>query len=152
MISCRIALSRLLFTLTVLACAEARDPSQEQNATPASPVLQASGLEQPKELDTTSNRNSPIKDADKVIVSLRGKFRDCYRAGLNIDPEMQGRVVVAATVEPSGNVGVTSIASNTGLSASVASCIAEVVQHAHFDPPGGTDSNLRVPVTFRKEN
>jgi hypothetical protein len=141
--------SGLLFTFLLLSCAEARDPSREQLALSASGVVPPAasfGLQS----STKSNGNVPIVDADKVVVSLRGKFRECYQAGLKVDPEMQGRVVVSASVEPDGNVGATSIASNVGLSTTVISCIADVLQHAQFSSPGGSGSRLQVPVTFRK--
>jgi hypothetical protein len=90
----------------------------------------------------------PISDADRVIAGLRPRFRQCYQAGLNQDPSMAGKVVITAKVGPNGEVSSSDVTSNTGLSQSVAQCIAGVVKRAQFSPPGGSGSTLNIPVTF----
>jgi hypothetical protein len=94
----------------------------------------------------------PVNGADRVIAGLRGKFRSCYQTGLNVDPNMEGKVVIAAKVGPNGEVDSASVASNTGLSPAVAACIQGAVKRAQFDAPGGSGSSLNIPVTFRKQN
>ena len=42
-------------------------------------------------------------------------------------------------------------ASNSGLSAQVASCIATVARRAKFDPPGAAGSTIQVPFNFLKQ-
>lgn len=95
-----------------------------------------------------STATVPISDADRVIAGLRGRFRNCYQTGLNSDPSMSGKVVIAARVGPNGEVQSADVASNSGLSPSVASCIAGVVKRATFSAPGGGGSTLNIPVTF----
>ncbi len=95
-----------------------------------------------------STATVPISDADRVIAGLRPRFRQCYQTGLNSDPSMSGKVVITAKVGPNGEVADASVSQNTGLSASVASCIANVVKRASFNPPGGGGSTLNIPVTF----
>lgn len=95
-----------------------------------------------------SSATVPISDADRVIAGLRPRFRQCYQTGLNSDPSMAGKVVVSAKVGPNGEVSSADIASNSGLSPAVASCIAGVVKRAQFSPPGGGGSTLNIPVTF----
>ena len=90
----------------------------------------------------------PISDADRIIAGLRPRFRSCYQTGLNQDPSMSGKVVITAKVGPNGEVSSANVSSNTGLSDSVASCIARVVRGATFAAPGGGGSSLNVPVTF----
>jgi hypothetical protein len=90
----------------------------------------------------------PISDADRVIAGLRPRFRQCYQTGLNSDPSMSGKVIVTAKVAPNGEVSSSDVSTNTGLSPSVASCIANVVKRAQFNPPGGGGSTLNIPVTF----
>jgi hypothetical protein len=90
----------------------------------------------------------PISDADRVIAGLRPRFRQCYQTGLNSDPSMAGKVVISAKVGPNGEVSSADVASNSGLSPAVASCIAGVVKRAQFSPPGGGGSTLNIPVTF----
>jgi hypothetical protein len=90
----------------------------------------------------------PVSDADRVIAGLRPRFKQCYQVGLNSDPNMSGKVVISAKVGPNGEVSSADIASNSGLSPSVASCIAGVVKRAQFSAPGGGGSTLQIPVTF----
>lgn len=95
-----------------------------------------------------SSATVPVSGADRVIANLRPRFRQCYQTGLNSDPSMSGKVVISAKVGPNGEVSSADVASNTGLSPSVASCIANVVKRATFDAPGGGGSTLSIPVTF----
>jgi hypothetical protein len=95
-----------------------------------------------------STATVPISDADRVIAGLRGRFRNCYQQGLNSDPSMSGKVLISAKVGPNGEVSSADIASNTGLSPTVAQCIAGVVKRATFSAPGGGGSTLQIPVTF----
>lgn len=90
----------------------------------------------------------PVSDADRVIAGLRPKFKACYQKGLNSDPSMAGRVVIAAKVSPNGEVDSANVSTNTGLSQEVASCIARAVRNAQFAAPGGGGSQLQIPVTF----
>jgi TonB family protein len=89
-----------------------------------------------------------VSDADRVIAGLRGRFRQCYQTGLNQDPSMAGKVVVSARVGPNGEVQSANVASNSGLSPGVASCIAGVVQRAQFSPPTSGAATINIPVTF----
>ena len=90
----------------------------------------------------------PISDADRVIAGMRARFRSCYQQGLNSDPSMSGKVVIVAKVGPNGEVSSADVSQNTGLSPTVASCIAGVVRRGTFSPPGGGGSTLQIPVTF----
>jgi len=95
-----------------------------------------------------STATVPISDADRVVAGLRARFRNCYQTGLNSDPSMSGKVIIAAKVGPNGEVNSADIAQNTGLSPGVAQCIAGVVKRATFSAPGGGGSTLQIPVTF----
>lgn len=95
-----------------------------------------------------STATVPVSDADRVIAGLRPRFRSCYQTGLNSDPSMSGKVVISAQIGPNGEVSSANVASNTGLSPSVAACIASAVKRATFSPPGGSGSTLSIPVTF----
>ncbi len=90
----------------------------------------------------------PVSDADRVIAGLRGRFRNCYQQGLNTDPSMAGKVLISTKVAPNGEVSSADIVQNTGLSPSVAQCIANVIKRAQFSAPGGSGSTIQVPVTF----
>jgi hypothetical protein len=54
-------------------------------------------------------------------------------------------------VSPSGEVDSASVASNSGLSPGVASCIASVARRAKFDAPGSNGSTISVPFNFVKQ-
>jgi hypothetical protein len=95
---------------------------------------------------------APVSDADRVIAGLRPRFRSCYQTGLNVDPNMEGKVTISAKVGPNGEVESASVSSNSGLSSAVAACIAGHVKRAQFSAPGGSGSNLSIPVTFKKQN
>ncbi len=95
-----------------------------------------------------SSASVPVSDADRVIASLRPRFRQCYQTGLNSDPGMSGKVTISAKVSPNGEVQSAEASSNTGLSPAVAACIAGVVKRAQFNAPGGSGSTLSIPVTF----
>lgn len=90
----------------------------------------------------------PIPDADRVIADLRVPFRQCYLEGLKTDRTMQGRVIISAHVTAEGRVDSTRATSRDGLSATVETCLAEVLSHATFSPPGGCGTLLQVPVRF----
>jgi Ca-activated chloride channel family protein len=92
----------------------------------------------------------PISDADRVVAGLRPRFRQCYQVGLNSDPSMSGKIVVTAKVAPSGEVSGADVASNTGLSPTVANCMAGVVKRAQFNAPGGAGSTLKIPITLQQ--
>jgi hypothetical protein len=90
----------------------------------------------------------PVNNLERTIAGLRPKFRSCYNQGLQSDPSMQGSVTIAASIAPNGEVNSSDIEANSGLSDSVAKCIARVVRNAQFDPPGGTGAKIRIPVKF----
>ncbi len=88
-----------------------------------------------------------IGDADRVVLGLRSRFRKCYQDGLNQDPSMSGRAVLAAKVAPNGEVSSVDVVESSGLSGAVTSCMARVVKNATFTGNGGF-ATVRIPVTF----
>jgi hypothetical protein len=88
-----------------------------------------------------------VTDADRVIASLRSRFRKCYQDGLASNPTISGKAVIVAKIGPNGEVLETVIASNDGLPGSVTSCISRVIGNAQFSSSGGV-STLRVPVSL----
>lgn len=91
----------------------------------------------------------PISNADVVIEASRESFRRCYQTGLNVDPTMEGKVLISAKVSPTGEVLSSDVTSLKGLSTDVAACIAGVVKSARFSAPGGGGATLQIPVTFK---
>lgn len=89
-----------------------------------------------------------VSNAERVVAGLRPGFRACYNQGLQSDPGMSGKVVVAAKISPNGEVASADAAQNTGLSPGVVQCILRKVRNAQFDAPGPNGSTIQIPVTF----
>jgi hypothetical protein len=99
-----------------------------------------------------SSMSVPVSDAEAVIRSqIHPGARRCYQKGLESDPTQAGRVVILIKVSPSGEVDSASVASNSGLSAGVAGCIASVARRAKFSAPGANGSTISVPFNFVKQ-
>ena len=94
-----------------------------------------------------SSTGGSIRDAERILAGLRGRFRSCYQAGLASDPTMFGRVVLDATVAKNGEVVQVAAMANTGLSPAVAQCLIRHLKNAQFEGPGN-DVHLSVPITF----
>lgn len=95
-----------------------------------------------------STASVPVSNADRVFAGMRARFRQCYQTGLAVDPTMSGKLVITLRVGPNGDVLSVSVASNTGLSPAVATCVANAAKRAQFDPPGGGGATLSVPATY----
>jgi hypothetical protein len=88
-----------------------------------------------------------VSDADVVVARLRPRFRKCYQDGLSGDPTMHGKVVLAAHVGANGEVSSVDVASNSGLSQGVASCLQAALGRAEFKS-NGAPATIRVPVAL----
>jgi len=94
----------------------------------------------------------PVSNAEAVIrTQIQPGAKRCYQKGLENDPTQSGKLVILIKVAPSGEVDSVSAASNTGLSAQVASCIQSVARRAKFDAPGANGSTISVPFNFLKQ-
>jgi hypothetical protein len=91
--------------------------------------------------------NAPISDADRVVATLRPRFRKCYQDGLQSDPGMSGKTVLVAKIGPNGEVLSSDVSETAGLSSGVTSCLARVLSNAQFTGNGAV-TNLRVPVNM----
>jgi hypothetical protein len=101
---------------------------------------------------TGSQMSVPVQNAEAVIRSqIHPGAKRCYQRGLESDPTQAGKLVILIKVSPSGEVDSATASSNTGLSASVAACIAGVARRAKFDPPGANGSSISVPFNFVKQ-
>jgi hypothetical protein len=99
-----------------------------------------------------SSMSVPVSNAEAVIRSqIHPGAKRCYQKGLESDPTQAGRIVIMIKVGPSGEVDSASVASNSGLSPSVAGCIASVARRAKFDAPGANGSTISVPFNFVKQ-
>ena len=99
-----------------------------------------------------SSMSVPVSNAEAIIRSqIHPGAKRCYQKGLENDPTQSGRLVILIKVSPSGEVDSASVASNSGLSGGVASCIASVARRAKFDAPGASGSTISVPFNFVKQ-
>lgn len=146
----------LVFAVAIVACAH-RDPEPAVAVVeppPASPTSFTAGP--PPSAAPVASAPDPsadggpvyVSDADEVIASLRPRFRACYNTGLQLDPSIQGKVVISAKVNPDGTVASSNVASLVGLTPEVATCIATTVERATFSAPRGGGSTLNIPVSF----
>ncbi len=93
-----------------------------------------------------------VRDVEGPIARLRPSFRSCYvRKGLDLDPTMQGRLVIDIHVAPNGEVSEVTRVDGTGLSPAVEQCIIERAHNASFSAPGGSGAHVRVPVVFKHQ-
>jgi hypothetical protein len=101
---------------------------------------------------TGSAMSVPVANAEAVIRSqIHPGAKKCYQRGLESDPTQAGKLVILIKVAPSGEVDNVTVQSNSGLSATVASCISSVARRAKFDPPGASGSQISVPFNFVKQ-
>ncbi len=104
------------------------------------------------DMSTTIYDPSPIIDIERPIALLRPSFRSCYvRKGLDVDPTMEGKIVIDIAIAPNGDVKDVTKVSGEGLSSAVEQCIIDRAHNAAFSAPGGTGTHARVPIVFRQQ-
>ncbi len=109
-------------------------------------VIQGDVAEAPPQMSV------PVSNAEAVIrQQIHPGAKRCYQRGLEQDPTQSGKLVLLIKVSPNGEVDSASPSSNSGLSAQVASCIANVARRAKFDPPGANGASISVPFNFVKQ-
>lgn len=106
--------------------------------------------------DMTTNPEGPHGTGDPAIegaiARLRPSFRSCYvRKGLDVDPTMEGKLVIDIKIAPNGDVDDVKKVDGSGLSSAVEQCIIERAHNASFNAPGGTGTHARVPIIFRQQ-
>lgn len=104
------------------------------------------------DLSTTIYDPNPIIDIERPIALLRPSFRSCYvRKGLDVDPTMEGKIVIDIAIAPNGDVKDVTKVSGEGLSSAVEQCIIERAHNGSFTAPGGAGTHARVPIVFRQQ-
>jgi hypothetical protein len=97
--------------------------------------------------------HGPDVNIEGAIARLRPSFRSCYvRKGLDVDPTMEGKLVIEITIAANGDVGDVKKVEGSGLSSAVEQCIIERAHNASFNAPGGTGTHARVPIIFRQQH
>jgi outer membrane biosynthesis protein TonB len=86
-----------------------------------------------------------VGDDERVIATMRARFRSCANKGLANDPTEQGKVTLSVTVDEKGDVTDSHVASNNGLGAGTAQCMAAGMRNPQFT--AGTKRTLTIAVT-----
>lgn len=95
---------------------------------------------------------STIGDGERVVASLRVRFRRCYERGLAVEPSLAGSVTLVANVGANGEVTAAEPAGDSTLGPAVTACLVNVVKSANFAPPGGAGARLRIPIKFVQQS
>ena len=89
----------------------------------------------------------------RVVRRNLRQVRFCYEQGLQQNPSIEGRVIVQWTIDPTGRVQGSSVASSTLRDASVESCIAQAVRRWSFpQPDGGSMVGVNYPFLLQSSN
>lgn len=95
---------------------------------------------------------STIVQAARPETVIRGQINPAARTCYENDPDSKtrtpGRLIVLIKVNPSGDVEAVTVASNVGVSPSVASCITTAARAAKFSAPGANGATVRAAFTF----
>jgi hypothetical protein len=94
-----------------------------------------------------SSFSGKISNADRVVHSMGGAFRDCYNARLRVDGNLQGRIRAMARIGEDGHVLVVRGVA-VGLPVETCQCVSDVVLKATFSTPQGGGATISIPVTF----
>lgn len=78
----------------------------------------------------------PVAGADDAVAGMRPRLRQCYARGLDVEPNMSGKLALRVVVAADGEVTKASTISNEGLSADVAKCVASTFERAELTAPG----------------
>lgn len=96
-----------------------------------------------------ASTSAPAAHPETVI---RGQVnpaaRTCYENDPGSKSRPPGRLIILITLTPSGDVDSVTVASNTGLSAGVTSCISAAAHATKFAPPGTNAATVRAAFTF----
>jgi outer membrane biosynthesis protein TonB len=113
---------------------------------PAPPIVAPAPPPPPEEPELPDTASS---NAETVIGTLHAALRDCYEAALRRDPHTEGFTTLEIRLDPSGRVTSSMPIASSGLDARTTDCMASVVRHAVFDPPGPRGLKLNVPLRFK---
>jgi hypothetical protein len=89
-----------------------------------------------------------VSNAGEVVAAMAPAFRRCYSKGLQEDANMKGSVRITAKIGPKGEVLSVKPSDGGGLSATVTSCVADVVSSRQFAAPEGGGATVVIPVSF----
>jgi hypothetical protein len=100
---------------------------------------------------TQVNGRLPPEAVQRVVRQSFGRLRACYAAGLERNPDLEGRVSVKFVIDREGQVALASPWSDTTLAdASVVRCITRAYQAMTFPQPEGGIVTVVYPVVLTR--
>jgi outer membrane biosynthesis protein TonB len=87
---------------------------------------------------------------ERVLFAMRAGFRHCYNRALQVDPKLEGSMVLRVAVDRSGAMNEASVVSAPPRSVELKRCVATRVRASQLEPaPGPVE--FEVPITFAVE-
>ncbi len=131
------------------------NPPRDIGSTPKGPPTSAGGAKPEKPLGTAKigtliMSGGTVANAKSVAAQMRGRFRNCYNAGLKGDPELAGSATLIAKIGPHGEVMSVGGGASGGFS-TIVPCLKSVVRSGGFAPPEGGSALIGIPITFVKQ-
>jgi TonB family protein len=100
---------------------------------------------------TATNESVPREVIGSVIKAHSGEVRRCYEAQFRSHPDLAGKITVAFTIEPSGQVTDAGITENA-LGEKVGQCVVAAMRTWHYPRPfGGEAVRVSYPWVFTPE-
>jgi hypothetical protein len=100
--------------------------------------------------EVTLNVTGGAAGDDHIATNLRPRFRACANQALRSDPSEQGKIVVSVKIAANGEVSSADVASNSGISAASAQCMARMLRNAQF--PAGAARTINVAIAQTKQS
>jgi outer membrane biosynthesis protein TonB len=120
------------------------EPEEEKKDTPTSKKRVASG---PNPCGAACKGDAPAA-LRAALGAAAGSAKKCYERALLQNSTLQGRMVVAVKVGPSGSPCGASIASDTLGDPSVTNCVLQKFRAGTFPAPVGGCVDVQVPISF----
>jgi hypothetical protein len=98
--------------------------------------------------DGTASAGAPVHAEAVIRGQINPAARSCYDNDSDPKSRQPGKLVIAIKLTPLGETESVSIANNSGLTDSVASCIVAAAQNARFAAPGANGATIRAVFAF----
>lgn len=87
---------------------------------------------------------------ERVLFAMRAGFRHCYNRALQVDPKLEGSLVLRVGVDRSGAMNQVSVVSAPPRSVELKRCVVTRVRASQLEPAAGP-VEFEVPITFAVE-
>ena len=98
--------------------------------------------------------NAFAQEMDAQVVELtllkhRERFRDCYEKQVKLNPDLQGRMVVAFTLTQGGKAEGVTLKSTTLHNPKVENCVLQAIREIPDFPPPSSGAAVQVSYPFK---